>query len=293
MRAAEIGDRTGNHQQAPVVAVPAQLFEEHNLVGENVARIAMVVIEIAQHRIQKARWTRGRDHPGRCDVGDVLAAAIHSALALLNGEGLLGAIGHVVDHRIPDSPGVLRHVHVDTAEFGQCVQAQRPGIIHVEHRCVAVGDHDPGVADWAVGRSAQRDDHHVKVALGAAEAMLDGVLGLEELVKAQRLQLPLEVWHRKVRQQHHGVGVHVLSEQGWVEVVGVQVRDVQVIAIAYGRPVQRTIVREHEPGAEVGGVEPRIAQHAARPGIDSETGVADTGDLHVLPPSWWMRPPGS
>ena len=114
-------------------------------------------------------------------------------------------------------------MHIDSAEFGQRIQSQRPGIVHVEHRRVAVGDHDPGIADRTVSGRTQRDDHYVKIALGAAETVLDGVTGLEKLMKAQCLQFSLEVGHRKVRQQHHSVFVHVLGEQGWVEMVRVQV----------------------------------------------------------------------
>ena len=210
----------------------SKLFEEHHLVGKDVGRVPVVVVEIAQFRVQEARRSGRRDHPGGPDVGDVLPAAVHPALALLSAEGLLGALRHVVDHRIPDGPGVLRQVDVDTAELRlQAVQRQWPGVVHIEDGGDAVGEDQPGVADRSVGRGAQRDDHHVQIALGAAEAVLDGVLGLQEPMEAQGFQLPLEVGYGEVGQQDHGFLVDVFGEQSRIEVVRMQVRDVEVVAV--------------------------------------------------------------
>ena len=114
-------------------------------------------------------------------------------------------------------------MHVDVAELREHVQRQRPRVVHVEHGGGAVGDDDSRVADRAVGRGA-RDDHHVQVALGTAQEVLDGVLRLEEPVEAELVQFPLEVGHREVGQQHYGVLVDVLGEQLGIEVVLVQVR---------------------------------------------------------------------
>ena len=83
----------------------------------------MIVVEIAQFGVEKAGRSGRGDDPGRVHIGDVLPTAVHSALAFLDCEGLLGAFGHVVDHRIPDSAGVLRHVHIDAAELSEHVQA--------------------------------------------------------------------------------------------------------------------------------------------------------------------------
>ena len=105
------------------MAVGAHLVEEDDLVGEDVGRVAVVVVEVAQLGVEEARRARGRDHPGRADLRDVLAAAVHLALTLLGAERLLGAGRHVVDHRVPDRAGVLQHVHVDLAEVG--VHARR------------------------------------------------------------------------------------------------------------------------------------------------------------------------
>ena len=177
-------------------------------------------------------------------------------------------------------------MNVDAAEFGQWIQRQRPGVIHVEHRRDAVGDDDSGVADRTVGRSPQRDDHDVEVTPGSTEVMFDGILGLDKLVKAQRLQLTLEIGNRIVGQEHHGVFVDMLDEQCGVEVVFVQMRDIEVVTVTEGGPVEATVVRKHEPRTEIGRVKPRVTQNAARVGIDSKTGMADAGDLHEFPLRW-------
>ena len=224
--ALKIGNRARDHQQAAGVPVQSHLLQEHHLVGKDVARVAAVVVEEAQLVVEEAGRARRRDHPGCVDVGDVLPAAVHAPLALLDGEGLLGAVWHVVDHRVPDGTGVLRHMHIDMAEFGQHVQSEWARVVHVEDGRDAIGDDDAGVADRAVGRCAQRDDHHVQIALGPAHPMLDGVLGLEEPVEAELLQFPPQIGNGEVGQQHHCVLADVIGEQFRVEVVEVQVRDI-------------------------------------------------------------------
>ena len=82
------------------------------------------------------------------------------------------------------------------------VQIDRSGVVHVEGDRLAVRHHQTRVADRAVGRGPQRDDHHVEIALGAADGVLDGVGGLEEPVEAELLEFTLEVGYRIVRQQH-------------------------------------------------------------------------------------------
>ena len=100
------------------MAVRPHLVQEHDLVGEDVGRVAVVVVEFAQLRIQEARRPGRRDHPRCAHLRDVLPAAVHLPLPFLRAERRLGALGHVVDHRVPDRPRVLQHVHVDLAEVG-------------------------------------------------------------------------------------------------------------------------------------------------------------------------------
>ncbi len=118
------------------MAVRPHLVQEHRLVREDVGRVAVVVIEVAQVGIEEARWASRRDHPRRADLSDVLAAAVHLALTLLGAERLLRPCRHVVDHRIPDRARVLQHVHVDMVEVGvQHVEVDGARVVHVEaHR---------------------------------------------------------------------------------------------------------------------------------------------------------------
>ena len=67
------------------MAMRLQLVQEDRLVREDVARIAVVVVEVAKLVVEKAGRASRWDYPGCADLRDVLAAAIHSALALLNG----------------------------------------------------------------------------------------------------------------------------------------------------------------------------------------------------------------
>ncbi|SKV09193.1 Uncharacterised protein [Mycobacteroides abscessus subsp. abscessus] len=183
------------------MAVPTHLIQEYQLIRKDVRRIVVIVVEVPEFGVEEARRSRRRDDPGGADLGDVLTAPVHLALAFLGAKGLLGAGGHVVDHRVPDGSRVLQHVHVDVPElFGQYVQIDRTGIVHVESRRGAVGHHKPGIADGPIGRGPQRDDHDVEVALGATHPMLHRVFGLHEGVKSQSLQLPSQIGHRIVRQ---------------------------------------------------------------------------------------------
>jgi hypothetical protein len=172
-------------------------------------------------------------------------------------------------------------VHVDVTErVRQHVQIHRSGVVHVEGRGDAVGNHQRRIADRAVGGRPQRDDHDVQLALRPADPLPHRIGGLDEPMEPQRLQRVLQVGNRILRQQHHRVFVDMLAQQLGVEVVVVQVRDVQVVAVAQAVPVQAAVVREGKPGREVGRVDPGVAQNAARLGFDPKAGMADACDLH-------------
>ena len=154
----------------------------------------------------------------------------------------------------------------------------------------AVGDHEAGVADRAVGGARNAMIITSRLALGPADPVFDRVGGLEEPVKAQLLQLPAQVRHREVRQQDHRVLVDVIGEQLRIEVVLVRVRDVQVVAVAEGRPVQAAVVgnTNHEPkyaGFTHGSHRTLPARVSIR-----KTGVADARDLHVSSSQWSSHP---
>ena len=99
-------------------------------------------------------------------------------------------------------------------------------------------------------------------------------------METQLLQLPLEVGDGEVGQQHDRVLVDVVAQEPGIEVVQMQMRDVEIVAVAESGPVQSAVVREHEPGCEICRVDPRVAQDAAGSRIDPKAGVADAGDLH-------------
>ncbi len=151
--AGEVRGGARDHQEPAVVAVGAHLVEEDDLVGKDVGRVAVVVVEVAQVGVQEAGRPGRRNHPGGADLGDVLPAAVHLTLTLLDAECFLGPGWHVVDHRVPNGTRVLQHVHVHVPEFGfEDVEVDGPGVVHVERDGLAVGDHQSGVADGAVGR---------------------------------------------------------------------------------------------------------------------------------------------
>ena len=180
------------------------------------------------------------------------------------------------------APGVLQHVHVDVTEVGfEGGKLDGARVVHVERHGHPIRDDQAGVSDGAVGRGAQRDDHHVEVALGPTQTVLDRVGGLEEPVEAERFECATQVGYREVRQQNHGVLVDVSGQVSWIEVVLVQVADVQVVAVAKVVPVQPTVVRERKPRREVGRVDPRVAENAPGGGVDPEACMSDTCDLHV------------
>ena len=180
---------------------------------------------------------------------------------------------------------------VDPAEcLVHDVHVHRPGVVHVEAGGLAVADDEAGVADRTVGRRAQRDDHDIEIAtvpvrdaVPIRDAVLDRVLGLEEPRETQFLEFATQVGHRVVGQQYGRVLVDVLGEVLGVVVILVQVRDVEVVAVAEGVPVEAGVVGEREPRPEVGRVHPRIAQDRARRRLDVESGVTDAGDLHAAP----------
>src|SRR5581483_10496122 len=116
-----------------------------------------------------------------------------------------------------------------------------------------------------------------------ADAVRHRIGGLEKPMEAKLFQFTAKILDGKVGKQHDGVLVDVLAEVARVEVVVVQVRDVQVVAVAERIPVQRAVVRKRKPGGEVRRVHPRVAQDAAGPRVDAEAGVSDAGDLHKSP----------
>ena len=170
---------------------------------------------------------------------------------------------------------------VDLPEgVAQRVQVDGPGVVHVETGGFPVRDDEARVTDRTVRGSAQSDDHDVEIALGTADGVLDGVFRLEELVEAELLEFTLEVRHRVIGEQDCGVLVDVRDQILRIEVVLVQVRDVEVVAIAQRVPVQLCVVGERHPGRKIRRGHPWITQDGSGLGLDVKSCVADAGDLH-------------
>src|SRR5262249_10724087 len=74
----------------------------------------------------------------------------------------------------------------------------------------------------------------------------------------------------------------VLAQLLRVEVIAVQVGDEQIVRLSERVPIQLRVVREREPGAEVGRVHPRVGQDGAVRGLDQHAGVAEASDTHPL-----------
>ena len=206
------------------------------------------------------------------------------------------AFGQVVDHRPPDGAGELREVRVVGAELQQLRDVQRVRVVLVDDPRGAVVEGERGVADRAVARPLQRRDHEPQAAV---ELLRDTALGAHEVPEAQLAQLVLELVGGVVRQQDAGVLRDVVAQVDRVEVVAVQVRDVEVVAVPEGVPVQLGVVRERHPRREERRVHPRVAQHAAARGLETHPRVPDSGHPHEQTTSitvlttdcaWWRGP---
>ena len=83
--------------------------------------------------------------------------------------------------------------------------------------------------------------------------------------------------------EHGGGAVDVLGEPRLVEVVGVEMRDVEIgrmLDALHQLRRQLVVAREHEPRSEERRQEPGIAQDRSVDGVDQNAGVADGGGAH-------------
>ena len=76
----------------------------------------------------------------------------------------------------------------------------------------------------------------------------------------------------------------MLPQPRLVVVIGVQMRDVQVVGVLDAVTelgVELVVAREHEPRAEERRHEPGVAQDRPGGGLDEDAGVADRGRAHA------------
>ena len=97
-------------------------------------------------------------------------------------------------------------------------------------------------------------------------------------VKPSSSQLVAQFRRRVRRQQHRRLLADEAREVRGVEMVPVQVGHVEVVAVAERLPVEPGVVRERKPGREVRGIDPRVAQDAARRRVDPHARVTGAGD---------------
>ena len=164
------------------------------------------------------------------------------------------------------------------AELGEAGQVGGASVVLVQQAYPVVLHPQRRVADRAVGRRGQRLDHDLQAAVEFVHLVGDG---LEERGEPALAQLVLQLARRVLGEQDGGPLVDEALEMGRVEVVPVQVGDVEVVGVAQALPVEQRVVGEREPGREVGRVHPRVTQDAAGRCVDTQAGMAGTGDPHA------------
>ena len=102
--------------------------------------VAVDDVEVEQLGVEEARRPGARhDRPG-VDRLDVAHRPGELALDLGIDEWPHLAVGHVVDHRVPDRSAVLQPVQVDRAVGAQRVEVGRAAVVLVDDADVAVAD---------------------------------------------------------------------------------------------------------------------------------------------------------
>ncbi len=205
------------------------------------------------------------------------------SLALELAEGRLGVGRQVVDHRVPDRSRELQQVRVHVTQLRERGQFRGARVVLVqESNPVDVLHPDRGVPQRAVRGCRHRLDHDLQATI----EFDDLLVGQSPQVRESEVtQFRLHVTGRKVRIQHDGVLADMVSEVLGVEMVPVQVRHVQVVAVPQPVPIQAGVVGEGEPRGEVRGVHPGVTQDG--PGglcLDEDARVTGAGDPHGVSP---------
>ena len=242
-----------------------EVVEEDGLVGEDVGRVAVEVVLLEQVVVEEARRSGARHDERRGEDLDVALGPGELDDPLLVGEGDLRLRRELVDHRVPDRARELEEQQVERPEGQELVRVGRARVVHVQDAGLAVVDEQRRVAERAVGRGVERHDQDPQT---AAELERLAVGGLDEPPEAEVVELVAEVVDRVVGQDDGRVLRAVLAQPVRVEVIVVEVADVEVVGAADRPRVDPVVGREREPRPEVGGVEPRVAQDAAGPGLE-------------------------
>ena len=273
--AVDVEHRPG-HGEVARRAPRRQLVAEPAGVGED-GLPAGHVVEAVQLLVEEARRSgHGHDVRGAGHL-HVLHRTFRLAAPLVGDEAALLLVGDVVHHRVPDGAAVLQEVDVARPELVQHAEVGGVGVVLVEHGRRRVGHHQRGVAHGShVGRGERED----RDAEPTAEVDGDPVVGVDEPLEADRVQLPFELVDVEGGEQDRRVTVDVAVEPLHVEVVAVGVRHVEVVGPGEGGGIEGVVAGEREPRREVRRGEPRVAQDAAARGLEEEAGVAEHRHPH-------------
>ncbi len=168
-------------------------------------------------------------------------------------------------------------MQVDRSVGGERVEIGRAAVVLVHEAGATVGHDHRRVAARAVGDRRLDVDRDRQT---RRQLELLAVGGADELGEPELAERALLFARRVAGQQDRDVAAQVLAQPRFVVVIGVEVRDVEVVGVL--DPVTQLVVelvvaREHEPRAEERGHEPRVAQDRPGGGLDEDAGVADRG----------------
>ena len=255
-------------------------IEEHTLVREDRQFVATDHVEAEEVLVEERRRPGARHHcagvhhlhvthrPGELAVHLGVHEFTHSARRL------------VVHHRVPDGPGELQEVEIHSAVPAECVEVRGAAVVLVDEHVLGVEYHDGGIPTRPVGDRGLHVNRHLQA---AAEVGQLSVLGSDELHESEVAQATLELPRRIPGEQDRGVPADVVDEPRLVEMIGVDVRDVQIVGVldALHQPgLEQVVAGEDEPRAEEGREEPWVADDGPGFGLDEDPGVADGGSSH-------------
>jgi len=172
-------------------------------------------------------------------------------------------------------------VEVDRALLAERVEIVGAAVVLVDEPAGAITDDERGVAAGSVGDRGLAVDGDAEV---RPERHLLAVDGAHDVVEAEPAKDALELVRRIAGHEDGGVLVHPLAQELLVEVVGVDVRDVEVgrVADPLHQLVGELIVAgEDEPRAEELRLEPGIAGDRAVERVDEDAGMTDRRGTHA------------
>ncbi len=171
-------------------------------------------------------------------------------------------------------------MNVDTAVLAQCVGVVDATVVLVDGDGVAIHHDESRVAPGAVGDAGFDMDGN-RHAVG--EGLCDCVLRAHEGAEAQLAERAFKFARGEVGKKDRCRFVDVVGQPGFVEMVAVDVRDVEVGGFLELRKecgVEFVVAREGEPRTKECGFEPRVAEDADTLGVDEHACVADGRDAH-------------